>query len=127
MKDPLLGSLMGALRSTMEGRQSREPDLEQGVSEAQLKAGAAASRYTVMARYLDSDNSDMVYRRFGVLHWRILLQLHDEIVRLEQQLQELTEGDVHHTSQELFHKSASKTYRVRLLDTIKQKLSAYGG
>jgi hypothetical protein len=39
-----------------------------------------------LACYLDSDESFVMYRRFGILHARLLLQKQDELRELESEL-----------------------------------------
>ena len=48
--------------------------------------------FPIVASYLDSDDSFMVYRRFGFLHARLLLNKQDELRELEEDLRDL-DGD----------------------------------
>lgn len=47
-----------------------------------------------LAAFLDSDDNFMLYRRFGYIHARILLQKQDELKEIEERLEALdTEDD----------------------------------
>lgn len=46
-----------------------------------------------LACFLDSDENFMMYRRFGYLHARILLNKQDEIKEIERELDEMDEDD----------------------------------
>ena len=58
----------------MEGRQTREPDLERGVSGLPVRAKAVPSYHPEMASVLDSDDGFMLCRRYSTLHARYLLE-----------------------------------------------------
>ena len=49
--------------------------------------------YPRVAAYMDSDENFMIYRRFGFLHSRILLNKQDELREIEQRLDDLDEID----------------------------------
>lgn len=46
-----------------------------------------------MATFLDSDETFMLYRRFGYLHARILLRLQDKLRELEEKLDRYDDAD----------------------------------
>jgi hypothetical protein len=48
--------------------------------------------YPEVATFLDSDDNFMICRRFGYLHWRVLLEKQRELQYLENALDE-TDGD----------------------------------
>jgi hypothetical protein len=49
--------------------------------------------YPRLAAFLDSDENFMIYRRFGFLHARVLLQKQDELRELEEDLDQLDKKD----------------------------------
>ncbi|PMD53446.1 uncharacterized protein K444DRAFT_571426 [Hyaloscypha bicolor E] len=54
--------------------------------------------YPYLATFLDSDENFMIYRRFGFLHARLLLQKQDELRIMEEELDQMDQRDkVHNT------------------------------
>lgn len=49
--------------------------------------------YPYLASFLDSDENFMIYRRFGFLHARLLLQKQDELRKLEEDLDRMDKRD----------------------------------
>lgn len=49
--------------------------------------------FPIVASYLDSDDCFMIYRRFGYLHARLLLNKQDELHELEEELRDMDERD----------------------------------
>lgn len=49
--------------------------------------------YPKLARFLDSDDNFMVYRRFGFLQTRLLLETQDRLRVLEERLDKLDESE----------------------------------
>ena len=49
--------------------------------------------YSRLAAFLDSDDNFMIYRRFGFLHARILLQKQDELRELEEAIDTIDKED----------------------------------
>lgn len=49
--------------------------------------------FPIVASYLDSDDCFMIYRRFGFLHARLLLNKQDELRELEEELRDADERD----------------------------------
>ena len=90
-----------------------------------------------LARFLNSDESFMVYRRFGCLFSRLLLARQDEISRLESILASMDKQD-NAEGKSLYIKSFSEDAsrddvpsawpcsRIDLLDKLEIKLNQYG-
>lgn len=49
--------------------------------------------FPIVARYLDSDDCFMIYRRFGFLHARLLLNKQDELRELDEELRGMDQRD----------------------------------
>lgn len=49
--------------------------------------------FPIVASYLDSDDCFMIYRRFGFLHARLLLNKQDELRELEEELRGMDQRD----------------------------------
>ena len=49
--------------------------------------------YPELATFLDSDENFMVYRRFGLLHARLLLRKQDELRVLEERLDDMDQEE----------------------------------
>ena len=93
--------------------------------------------YPRVSRFLDSDDSFMIYRRFGTLQARLLLRKQDELRKMEEQLQAL---DAYHDESEYGRQClASRVQdakmkpdeegeetRDQLLDRIEKKHNEYG-
>lgn len=55
--------------------------------------------YPRVAAFLDSDENFMIYRRFGFLYSRVLLQKQDELRELEETLDEMDQRDSRESDQ----------------------------
>lgn len=55
--------------------------------------------YPRVAAFLDSDDNFMIYRRFGFLYSRVLLQKQDELRELEKTLDEMDQRDLTESDQ----------------------------
>ena len=51
------------------------------------------SGFPIVASYLDSDDCFMIYRRFGFLHARLLLNKQDELREFEEELRDMDQRD----------------------------------
>lgn len=114
------GSWKLLTRSAMGMGLSQEPDPELGAGGAPARAVATQSGCPRLATFLDSEDVPMVYRRFATLHSRVLLQQQDELLRLEQQFQEVDRDD-DGVLRARCRKSASW-----LVKAMEENLSAYG-
>lgn len=87
--------------------------------------------YSTLAAIENSDPNFLIYRKFGWLRNRLLLDLQDELVTLEEELERLDANDnrlcdpegvlISRRNDEL-----EQTLRRGLLKKIRQKLSEYG-
>lgn len=92
--------------------------------------------FPIVASYLDSDDSFMMYRRFGFLHARLLLNKQDELRELEEELRELDDLDWEDESCRRYLQSREKdegrdledgrVFRPELLEKIEKKILEYG-
>lgn len=88
--------------------------------------------YGMVAAFEDSDPCFLMYRKFGWLHNRLLLQLQDELSVLEVQLENFDKDEAIH-SRPLYQQSRRKdearpdSERRLKLQVIKEKLEEYGG
>ncbi|MCJ1431896.1 hypothetical protein MMC27_001252 [Xylographa pallens] len=92
--------------------------------------------FPYVASYLDSDDSFMIYRRFGFLHARLLLNKQDELRALESDLRAVDRQDWNDVNRQRYLKSRTKdnarelaanaTSRKQLLETIEKKALEYG-
>ena len=92
--------------------------------------------YPKVSCYLDSDDCFMIYRRFGLLHARLLLTKQDELRELEEDLLEMDEADAAIERNRRFLHSRAKDFRRKargddetrreLLARIEKKTLEYG-
>ena len=92
--------------------------------------------FPLVATYLDSDDSFMIYRRFGTLHARLLLNKQDELRELEDDLRDMDEQDLKGEDTDIYLMSRTKDNkrepiegrqtRKQLLETIEKKTLEYG-
>ena len=82
--------------------------------------------YPNLAAFTDSDDSFMIYRRFGYLQSRILLEKQDELRSLEQQLDELDASEMHNAPNNLFVREHQGEVRKKLLENIELVFGNYG-
>lgn len=87
--------------------------------------------YSTLAAIEDSDPNFLIYRKFGWLRNRLLLDLQDELVTLEEELQLLDDNDERLCDPEDVlisrrNDEMQKTLRQDLLKVIRKKLSEYG-
>src|SRR6266536_5757218 len=88
-----------------------------------------AEGYPRLAGLLDSDDNFMIYRRFGFLSTRLLLDKQDELRLLEEELDEIDKYDakdfpVRHKTRNLSEEDARE--RRDLLGKIKKEYCEYG-
>ena len=86
--------------------------------------------------FLDSDEQFMIYRRFGIIHARLLLYTQDELRALEAQLARMDNQDSKNEAKrtdlmcrekdEACKATPGKESRKQLLERIKQKTLEYG-
>jgi hypothetical protein len=86
--------------------------------------------YPLLAAFLDSDENFMVYRRFGFLHARLLLQKQDELRVMEEALDEMDRKDANGEDSQVLqcreedearadqHSGARKSLLGRIEDTL---------
>jgi hypothetical protein len=89
--------------------------------------------YPKVATFLDSDENFMICRRFGYLHWRVLLDKQRELQYLEDSLSEMDTDDhnahngclqgADHVISAL--KDEPETERLRLMRDIRKALIEY--
>jgi hypothetical protein len=84
--------------------------------------------YPKLARFLDSDDNFMVYRRFGFLQTRLLLEKQDTLRVLEQQLDKLDESETVGDDNEdnLCSRDGDQTERTNLMAAIRTAFQEYG-
>ena len=85
--------------------------------------------YPNLAAFQDSDESFMIYRRFGYLQARVLLAKQDELRVLEEELDALDAEDVFEYPDALFERLSSEGHsadRRQLLSQIERKYLEYG-
>src|SRR2546430_13578898 len=88
--------------------------------------------YPLMARFMDSDDNYMTYRRFGNVQARLLLEAQDDVRILEEQLENLDEDETVDEekrkalcSRELYGANWSETRR-NLMNSLKAAYTEYG-
>jgi len=85
--------------------------------------------YPNLAAFLDSDESFMIYRRFGYLQARLLLDKQDELRRLEERLGEMDEEATGLDHDELCtrdRRGKKANARKALLENVEEKFCSYG-
>lgn len=91
--------------------------------------------YPKLAAFIDSDDNFMIFRRFGFLYSRVLLNKQDEIRELESRLDKMDEEDYENKSTRVCLKSRSRDEkrtcntgqtRKELLQASEKKLLEYG-
>ena len=92
--------------------------------------------YPRVAAYLDSDESFMIYRRFGFLHARLLLYKQDELREMEEDLRTLDLRDSKDPKKNKYLKSRRKDdlredlenneMRKHLMQRVEKKTLEYG-
>ena len=92
--------------------------------------------YPRQAAFADSDESFMLYRRFGYLHARLLLQKQDELRALEVDLDDLDKRDARDETRRIGLRSRDldedlkawpgREHRFSLLQRIEEKTLKYG-
>ena len=92
--------------------------------------------FPLVATYLDSDDLFMIYRRFGTLHARLLLNKQDELRELEEDLHDMDEQDAKDEDTDIYLMSRTKDNkrqpiegrrsRKELLEIIEKKTLEYG-
>lgn len=87
--------------------------------------------YSTLAAIEDADPNFLIYRKFGWLRNRLLLDLQDELATFEEELELLDAnnarlGDPQKVSKSRRNDELQKTLRQNLLKTVRQKLSEYG-
>jgi hypothetical protein len=85
--------------------------------------------YPRLAAFLDSDESFMVYRRFGYIQARLLLEKQDDLQKLEKKLDEYDDSVKQNLPKNLRMrdlKPADAEPRQRILDELEGKFLQYG-
>lgn len=93
--------------------------------------------YRVFSKWVASDQTYFIIRKFPALNVRVILSLQDEIVQLEQELNDLDEdwsrenlpGGIHHPDPETIHNGTFRyddvIERTQLINTLSKKLKCY--
>lgn len=81
--------------------------------------------YPHLAAFLDSDENFMLYRRFGFLQARLLLNKQDQLRALEEQLDEIDSEDDEEHLKSRDMDDADETRRTKLLKKIEVKFKEY--
>lgn len=81
--------------------------------------------YPLLAAYLDSDENFMLYRRFGYLQARLLLNKQDQLRALEEDLDKLDKYDEEGFLRSRDKDEAANTERCQLLKDIEVKFKEY--
>jgi hypothetical protein len=87
--------------------------------------------YPKLARFLDSDDNFMVYRRFGFLQTRLLLERQDALRVLEERLDKLDESEIEggDNKDNLCSRDGDggdQTERINLMAAIRTAFQEYG-
>ena len=86
--------------------------------------------YPLTAAFLDSDDNFMIYRRFGYLQARLLLEKQEQLRRLELDLELMDEKDKDAKSRDLVTlgdgETGRATARQELMQRIEDKFRDYG-
>jgi hypothetical protein len=85
--------------------------------------------YPRLAAFLDSDESFMVYRRFGYVQARLLLEKQDDLQKLERKLDEYDEALGRKRANFLKTrdlKPEDANPRQKILDELEMKFTQYG-
>ena len=82
--------------------------------------------YPNLAAFADSHENFMMYRRFGYLSSRVLLERQDEMRALEERLDELDENDFGNNFERLYKRDEQGDERKKLLKDIADKFCEYG-
>ena len=79
-----------------------------------------------LGAFADSDESFMLYRRFGYLQSRVLLEKQAELRSLEQQLDNLDRSEMYDEPDNLYSRESQGEERKGLLTQIEAKFCEYG-
>jgi hypothetical protein len=85
--------------------------------------------YPRLAAFLDSDENFMIYRRFGYVQGRLLLEKQDELRKLEEKLDKYDKQVEKTCSTNLMTRdlpSNDAESRKELMDKLEQKFCEYG-
>lgn len=86
--------------------------------------------YPRLGAFLDSDDNFMVYRRFGYLQSRLLLEKQEHLRQLEEELENLDMEDAQTESRNLItmenHDTEQYQPRCKLMERIECQFQAYG-
>jgi hypothetical protein len=95
------------------------------------KVHGGPNGYPKLARFLDSDDNFMVYRRFGFLQTRLLLETQDRLRVLEKRLDKLDESETagDDNQDNLCSRDgdgSDQTERINLMAAIRTVFQEYG-
>jgi hypothetical protein len=82
--------------------------------------------YPKLAAFLDSDENFMLYRRFGYLQSRLLLEKQDELRVLEEKLDKMDEHDFDDDTYQLTTREGQSDERIALKQEAEVKFKEYG-
>src|SRR5438552_8863712 len=85
--------------------------------------------YPNLAAFLDSDENFMIYRRFGYIQARLLLEKQDEMRQLEEKLDMLYRYDESHHQESIMTRDLDEEEsnpRRTVLKTIEERFCEYG-
>lgn len=112
-------------RNESGDREEEEEEVEDANPIKVRKFADCPDGYPKLAAYLDSDENFMLYRRFGFLQSRLLLNKQDQLRVLEERLDEIdrTDEETYLVSREM--DDAHERPRTRLMKEIEVKFKEY--
>jgi hypothetical protein len=117
-------------KRTLYGAVSRQHRNQSHDSTDILAVQDCPKGYPLLAAFLDSDDNFMIYRRFGYLQARLLLEKQEQLRRLEWELEVLDENDKQASSRDLItfadNEDGNVQERQQLMQRIEEKFRDYG-
>ncbi|KAK5119199.1 hypothetical protein LTR85_007813 [Meristemomyces frigidus] len=119
------GQAAGNDQHDAEAQQEPPPCAEQDSGLVIRTLEGSPKGYPNLAAFSDSHENFMLYRRFGYLQSRIILDKQDELRALEQQLDSIDDGDLAANLHKLIKREAQGDERKELLVAIETKFCEY--
>lgn len=116
---------IGNMFSWSWSAKSKQQIVEAGEVFRVRKFSESPEGYPHLATFLDSDENFMLYRRFGFLQARLLLNKQDQLRALEEQLDDLDKDDDEEYLKSRELDDADETRRSKLLLKIEKKFKEY--
>jgi hypothetical protein len=82
--------------------------------------------YPDFAAFMDSDDAFLIFRRFGYVQCRLLLQKQDELRTLEEQLDDMDDEGRYGDFETIYTRQAQGEARRNLLRELEAKYLEYG-